>query len=271
MDYKKFHLKRLKNELLNRNKLSDSSSSDYEYLDVVRSAINDSEAYKSFRSNPGYKDILEHVGKDLANEYFENLCKHLTNEEIFNYCSAIKNIGSPELISINNSSINPTSLRYLNVAIDIKNKFPNNSFENVIEIGAGYGGQAIILDKFFKIKNYYFIDLPDVNLLIEKFLNDHKVNFESHFATIDTINSNNNYDLIISNYAFSELPKNMQLDAINKILNKSKKGYMLVNNFHKISFRYLSQNGYSKNIKNLKVHEEIPNSYLFNKLLTFQI
>ena len=95
------------------------------------------------------------------------------------------------------------------------------------------------------------------------------INFESHFATIDTINSNNNYDLIISNYAFSELPKNMQLDAINKIINKSKRGYMLVNNFHKISFRYLSQNGYSKNIKNLKVHEEIPNSYLFNKLLTF--
>ncbi len=127
------------------------------------------------------------------------------------------------------------------------------------------------MDKFFKIKNYYFIDLPDVNLLIEKFLNDHNVNFEAHFATIESIASNNNYDLIISNYAFSELPKKMQLDAISKIINKSKMGYMLVNNFHKISFRYLSQNEYGKNIKNLKVHEEVPNSYLFNKLLTFKI
>ena len=41
MDYKKFHLKRLKNELLNRNKLSHSSSNDYKYLDIVKSAVED--------------------------------------------------------------------------------------------------------------------------------------------------------------------------------------------------------------------------------------
>ncbi len=268
MDYKKFHLKRLKNELLNRNKLSDSSSNDYKYLDIVKSAVEDPVVYETFRNNPGYKDILEHIKKDLAYEYYKNLLKELSHEEIINYCSSIKNIGSPELVEINGASINPTSLRYLNVAIDIKNKFQNSSFENIVEIGAGYGGQAIILEKFFKIKNYYFIDLYDVNLLIKKFLNDHSLNFKAHFATLDSI-ENKKYDLIISNYAFSELPKNMQIDAINKIIKNSTNGYMLVNNFHKISFRYMSQKEYSKNIKNLKVHEEIPNSYLFNKLLTF--
>ena len=57
MDYKKFHLKRLKNELLNRNKLSDSSSNDYKYLDIVKSAVEDPVVYETFRNNPGYKNI----------------------------------------------------------------------------------------------------------------------------------------------------------------------------------------------------------------------
>ena len=63
MNYKKFHLRRLKNELLNNNSLSDSSSSDYKYLDVVRSAISNPEVYEKFRSNPGYKDITAKLSK----------------------------------------------------------------------------------------------------------------------------------------------------------------------------------------------------------------
>ena len=270
MDYKKFHLKRLKNELISNNKLSDSSSSHYKYLDVVQSAITDPEVYKTFRSNPGYKDILEHVGDDLANKYYKNISNELSHKEILDYCRAIKNIGNPRLILIKGDSFNPTSLRYLNVALDIKSKFPNSSFDNIIEIGPGYGGQAIILDKFFKIKNYNFIDLPEVNLLIEKFVNSHSINFQAKFATIDSLEDYKSFDLVVSNYAFSELPKKIQLIAVSKIINKSAKGYMIVNNFHKISFRYMTQNKYSKNIKNLKVQEEIPNSYLFNKLLTFE-
>ena len=164
---------------------------------------------------------------------------------------------------------NPTTLRYINVALDIKQKFPTSNFNNIIEIGAGYGGQSLILDKFFEIKKYNFIDLPEVNLLIEKFINSHNVNFKSEFATLDSLQNNNSFDLVISNYAFSELPKKIQQVAINKIIQKSQRGYMIVNNFHKISFRYMTQAGYIRNIKNLKIDEEIPNSYLFNKLLTF--
>mgnify|MGYP001157103995 FL=1 len=269
MNYKKFHLRRLKNELLNSNSSSDSSSSDYKYLDVVRSAINNPEVYEKFRSNPGYKDILEHVDESLAQKYYENINKKLTHDKILHYCTAIKNIGNPELISINGDLFNPTTLRYINVALDIKQKFPTSNFNNIIEIGAGYGGQSLILDKFFKIKKYNFIDLPEVNLLIEKFINSHNVNFKSEFATLDSLQNNNSFDLVISNYAFSELPKKIQLVAISKIIQKSQRGYMIVNNFHKISFRYMTQAGYIRNIKNLEIDEEIPNSYLFNKLLTF--
>ena len=83
----------------------------------------------------------------------------------------MKNIGSPSLKYFEKDELNPTTLRYINVALDLKKKFPNGSFENIIELGAGFGGQALILDKIYKINNYTFIDLPQVNKLIKTLLN----------------------------------------------------------------------------------------------------
>ena len=62
----------------------------------------------------------------------------------------------------------------------------------------------------------------------------------------------------------------LKYSAANKIISKSNYGYMIVNNFNNLSFRYLSKKGYSKTIKNMSIHEEIPESYIFNKLLTFR-
>ena len=120
--------------------------------------------------------------------------------------------------------------------------------KNIVEIGAGYGGQALILESFFEIETYTFIDLQIVNSLIEKFINLHSYNFEPYFYTIENFNKNNLFDLSISNYAFSELPKNLQKLALEKFINNSNNGYMLVNNFHDLSFRYLTKTGYQKNI-----------------------
>ena len=98
----------------------------------------------------------------------------------------------------------------------------------------------------------------------------HSYNFEPYFYTIENFNKNNLFDLSISNYAFSELPKNLQKLALKKFINNSNNGYMLVNNFHDLSFRYLTKSGYQKNIlKKIKIEDEIPESYPFNKLLYF--
>ena len=89
--------------------------------------------------------------------------------------------------------------------------------------GAGYGGQSVILDKIINIENYLFVDLKEVNLLIDRFLNNFKVNFNYSFKSLE---DDFEFDLIISNYAFSELPRNLQNLALNKIINKSRSGYI---------------------------------------------
>ena len=269
MKYKKFHFKRLIRELKYGSRNSESSTEEFQYVDIVKKAVEDDEIFKNFRSEKSYKDILEHVNEELAKKYYANLREFITHKEILNLCNSISNIGNPDYIEINSDRFNPTSLRYVNVALDIKNKFPGRNFETITEIGPGYGGQALILENFFDIKEYRFVDLPDVNRLIKKFINLHNFKFKSSFSTIDKFNEDTKSDLFISNYAFSELPKKIQKLSIKKIIYNSKSGYMIVNNFYNFSFKFMNIKQYQKNIPGLCIHEEVPNSYIFNKILTF--
>ena len=270
MKYKKYHIKRILRELQTNVGGSDSSSSDYEYVNFVDSAVKDDEIFKSFRNNSRYRDILEHVSNELGEKYYLKIREELTHNEVVKMCGAVKNIGNPRLTKFEGSELNPTTLRYINVGLDITKKFPNNNFKNIVEIGPGYGGQALILENFFEIKNYTLIDLPQVNQLIQKFFNYHSPKFEYSFSEIDKYKSKDKYDLFISNYAFSELPKKLQITAIKNIISNTKYGYMIVNNFNSFSFRYLSKGQYANNLKNLEIFAEIPESYIFNKILTFK-
>ena len=270
MQYKKYHFNRLLKEFKNRLKGSDSSLEEYKYLDIVEQAVKDEATFKIFRSIPGYKDILEHINDQLAEKYYINLREKLSHKEIVDISKLVKNIGNPQLKKFDKDELNPTVLRYINVALDLRSKFREYEFKNFVELGCGFGGQALILDKFYKIDNYTFVDLPQVNMLIKKFLDLHNPNFKYSLSTIETFDKNKGYDLFLSNYAFSELPKNLQLKTIHSIVSKVNYGYMTVNNFNKVSIRYLNINGYQNYLNNLEIFSEKPESYIFNKILIFK-
>ena len=270
MQYKKYHLNRLFREFKNRLKDSDSSLDEYNYLDIVERAVKDEATFTIFRSIPGYRDILEHISDELAEKYYVNLREQLSHKDIVDLSKLVKNIGNPKLKKFDRDELNPTVLRYINVALDLRSKFSDYDFKNFVELGCGFGGQALILDKFYKINNYAFVDLPQVNMLIKKFLDLHDPNFKYSLSNIETFDKNKEYDLFLSNYAFSELPKKLQLKTINSIVENVNCGYMIVNNFNKISIRYLNINGYHKHLNNLKIFSEKPESYIFNKTLIFK-
>ena len=56
-------------------------------------------------------------------------------------------------------------------------------------------------------------DLPKVNKLIERYLNSHLLKGSYKTTTLNQEISEK-YDLVISNYAFSELPKSLQIKYI---------------------------------------------------------
>ena len=113
-----------------------------------------------------------------------------------------------------------------------------------------------------KINHYTLMDLNDVNKLIEKYLDHHLLNSSYETKTIDQLKSNRQFDLVISNYAFSELPPQTQISYIKKILLKSKNGYLTMNSGKEnSSFKnHLSLEEIKNYIKDITILEEEPNT-----------
>ena len=52
-----------------------------EYLEHVKKAVADDDAFANFKSNPKYKTILEHVLKDQGQCYL-NICREMSEEGV---------------------------------------------------------------------------------------------------------------------------------------------------------------------------------------------
>ena len=164
-------------------------------------------------------------------------------------------------------------LRYLKIGLDIK-ELTGTNIGNVVEIGCGYGGQAIVLDKLLKIETYTFYDLWQVNFLIKRFIETSNLSCQYNISTIKEYSNktSNSWDFCISNYAFSELPKALQELYIDRVLNKTQKGFMLMNSgIHGVygNIKNLSQVELLKSFKNSMIQDEIPLTQKDNYLLTW--
>lgn len=206
---------------------SDSEKSSYP--EFVFRAVDDKRIYKKFRRSTKYRQILEHVDKNLGMKYLELISTQVNLSEIRTklHLSQIDSVGNPYMYNYPGiGDISPSTLRYLWTLIDIEKKCGDLDDLSVYELGVGYGGQAALLQKRFKIKDYVAFDLPQVLLLAKKFLKDVQANvnlIEGNF------HSNQKPDIFISNFSFSELPKELQLEYLQKVVSKSPRGYMIMN------------------------------------------
>ncbi len=218
--------------LLNLSVLTAASISEQSnYPRFCLQAAKDDAVFSQFKRSPSYRPILEHVPFEQGLGYlsiieakYAYLLSHidgfrkndlLGNPETFNFGPVV-------------GRMSPTTLRYMKVSGDLYSLFGDLTGKKIIEIGAGYGGQCKIISELSDFSSYTIVDLPEVILLAEKYLKALEikdVNFESH----DQYTKSNSYDLVISNYAFSEVSVNEQISYIENILNKSSCGYLTCN------------------------------------------
>jgi len=169
------------------------------------------------------------VNYSLGREYLEKI--KLNEPEILNHIIELKKndlMGRPRTFFFDGiGRISPTTLRYIAVATEIRTLFGHMHFSKIAEIGGGYGGQAAILQKLGMTDRYYIFDLPEVQELIGKYL--HEIGYvSSEFPKIGR-SELQEYDLVISNYAFSELPRKIQDDYLRDVILRSRRGFMLMN------------------------------------------
>jgi len=208
-----------------------SDSENGNYASAVMRALKNQKAFDNFKRSYSYKEILEHVSEDQGRLYLDIL--EARNDSILSRgLSTVlisDQVGNPVKYHYAGyeNPLSPTTLRYLKVTSDLKILFGSN-LGQVAEIGCGYGGQTLVNDQLLDVQCARLFDLPFVNKLIDRYLNAHLLN-GAYATTVINQEESRDYDLVISNYAFSELPKTLQLAYVNKVLAKSEKGYLTMN------------------------------------------
>lgn len=164
--------------------------------------------------------------------------------------------------------ITPSTLRYIKVLSDLIKHFGDLNNKKIIEVGIGYGGQArIILSYFPQIESYTFIDLSEVLGLARKYLSHFELKNKLFFLTSSQLKEQISCDLFISNYAFSELNKNIQEIYINCVIKNAKNGYITYNEIAPEGFNYKLSDYEKLFNKTLKILEEVPQTHAKNKII----
>lgn len=207
-----------------------TSISDYkEYKEICLNASNDDEVFTNFRRNHNYTPILEHTSYDLGKGYIEWLFKNNFDTTRIDKLKLNDVQGGAILEQYDEpfGHICPSTLRYTKVMHEMELMFGGFDGKHIIEIGVGYGGQCKIINDIFKPASYTLVDLPEVLSLSERYLRDSEYD-NVHYYTQENL-PDREYDLVISNYAFSECERSIQMGYVNDVLEKSKNGYITFN------------------------------------------
>ena len=208
-----------------------SDSDNGMYLVSIDKFLKSVKSFNRFRRDPFYQAILEHTSKETGSKFLK-IIQEQTPGLIENKSDLLlqnDEIGNPTKYKYDSiGMISPSTLHYIKIASDLKILFGEDIKGNIAEIGCGYGGQALILDTIFNIDRITLFDLHLVNKLIIRYLEHFTLKGSYEVSTLNQILPQN-YDFVLSNYAFSELPKQIQIKYIEKVLQYSKKGYLIMN------------------------------------------
>jgi len=247
---------------------------DYREL-CYRAATND-QVYKTFKRDPIYRNVLEHVTYDQGIEYLTVIQKKYP-DLLSNWDEFSKNdlVGAPMVYFYPelNGYASPTTLRYMKIAGELKELFGDLNGKRIIEIGGGYGGQCKVLSDLFIFESYRHIDLPEPLALITKYLAELEVpNTQMTSSEECTAES---CDLFISNFGFCECARSAQEEYMKKYILKSKTGYMILSNAREYLIpkpyslmeirRELLKNGYK-----VKLYAEEPMTNKKNILIVWE-
>ena len=219
-------------EFLNSVKADSSSISDEpNYLAVCLLAKQDQGVLVKFKRCHEYRLVLEHVTRHQGNQYLERVKGNNLIIQNLRTVSALE-IGEPFKYEFNGIGLcSPTQIRYAKIIQDFQNLFDLNQIKNITEIGVGNGGQAAQLCSLIKPESYNFIDLEPVLDITKLLISKYSFDCDFEYITPEKLLPTST-DLLISNYAFSELNKKSQDAYLDKVIHNSKRGFMLYNNIH---------------------------------------
>ena len=211
-------------------RLSTSLSDNQIYPDFCIKASMFIKVFSNFRRNQDYNKILEHVSNEQGKSYLDEIVKN--NSKLLLYMPTFKKNdewGNPRLSEYAKiGKISPSTLRYIKVLGDLIDLFGKLDGYKICEIGVGYGGQCRIINSIMSPAQYTLVDIKPALMLTQRYLDNYFLDSVLKYKTMNEL-ENDNYDLLISNYAFTELPRSFQDVYLKKVIRNSKMGYITYN------------------------------------------
>ena len=180
-----------------------------DYLAACRDAVKN---ITTFKRDPRFTPIFEHCKKSVAIEYYNRIPKELLQNGFTNDF-----YGNPVIYRFDQYRFSTSTLQYIGVLANLIDHLGTLDGLRICEIGGGYGGQCRTIMDVYEPACYHIIDLPDVCNLQRKYCS----------AECYTEPTGQLYDLVISNYALSEIVNNKLY--IDEVVLKSKHGYITCN------------------------------------------
>jgi hypothetical protein len=239
----------------------------------VQSAVNKQGDFVKFRRCHEYRQILEHVSVELGSQYLDAIKSFgFSDGELkkkIDTMRAFNRIGGAEKFHYKNLGwLAPSLLRYLKVDAEIESLFGHLNNYKVCEIGGGFGGQYYVSSRLHKFQSWTIFDLPQVLQLQRKFLEScgdvrpGEVIFKSGIEILPEFG-----DLLISNYAFSELAREVQEKYADWIFNNFSSGYITWNTLSESKLGGFKLNELLESHNQLQVLEETPLTAPGNQIL----
>ena len=202
------------------------------YVECIKKQFDLSPEQWYFKSDNSYKGILEHVPPYMGSQYLEIIQRKFPEfyqsysgmlAEFCNLNDLYGKTSKTEYAGFANCS--PSDLRYILHALLVLEDMKKYNLRevDVIEIGGGYGGLCLFLHKLsplyeIKINSYGIFDLPEASQLQKRYLR--ALGLEVNIFQLDgDMSGIHTGSFLISNYAFSEISKDLQEKYINQVIN----------------------------------------------------
>lgn len=249
--------------------ITTSLSINHAYPQVCLAASIDYNMFANFRQNPIYMQILEHVSKEIGNEYLRIASRDqdiLAKMEAFKLNDAYGNPVLAEYPAI--GWISPSTLRYIKVLADLKQFFGSLNGMELCEIGVGYGGQCRIVNAYYKPEAYTLVDIKPALALTQRYLDNYVLSSIVSYKTMNEL-KRDFYDLAISNYAFTELPRQLQDVYLERVIRNSKRGYITYNEINPAEYNSYNANELAAMIPGAEIFREEPLTHPRNCLIVW--
>jgi hypothetical protein len=239
-----------------------------DFLNICGLAASDPKVFSKFRRGYGLAEVVDNVTLEQGKGYVREITRQVSwSNDYSRTIRIIDSLGSPRRYFFAGIGFcSPTSLRYLKVLVDLHELFGSTDNFDIAEIGVGFGGQASLILSTDKPSSYSFFDIEPVLALSKSFIEN--LGLESKFNWYDGRNPQRiNPDLVISNYAFSELSRDLQKIYLTKVIVPSTRGYITWNSSAVGHEKCYSIDELIRIIPNSRIKAEVPNTAPSNVII----